>query len=100
MVLIVVAVIFFTALVGTLLGCGEEKDADIGGRDNVPANVLNMPRGWSTIAMKCDGHGHRVYASDHGDSFSSSIAVIEDPSCPGGTPRKSMQTQPSETPVP
>ena len=59
--------------------CGQ--DASVGVRDHAPANVLNMPNGWSNVAHKCDGP-NMVYATDHGDSYSSSLAVAaNDPRC-------------------
>jgi hypothetical protein len=71
-------------------GCGQ-NDVDVGGRDTAPAQVINMPNHFSSVAHKCDGHGHRIYEGDHGDSGKGGggLAVVADPSCPGGaTPRK------------
>jgi hypothetical protein len=72
---LIVAIVVITALTA----CGQ--DAQVGQRDRGTADVLNMPQGWSNVAMKCDGHGHRVFATDHGDSYSSSLAVVADTSC-------------------
>lgn len=75
-------IVLGVVLLGLLVAaCGVDTNAEVGGRDTGTANVINMPRGWSNIAYKCDGHGHMVFASDHGDSFSSSVAVIADDEC-------------------
>lgn len=48
-----------------------------------PAEVGNMPDGFSNFATKCD-HGNRVYVIYHGDSGYGSLAVVpQDPSCQG-----------------
>jgi hypothetical protein len=69
--------------------CGQ-NDADIGGRNTGPAEVVNMPNHFSSIAVKCDGP-NRVYESDHGndnDGRPGGLAVVpNDPRC-GGEPRQ------------
>ena len=74
------------ALVG-LAGCGDKatepfKDAPRSGSDNnLPADIVRMPDGFSNAATKCD-HGNRIYSAFKGDSNRASIAVVpKDPSC-------------------
>jgi hypothetical protein len=51
-----------------------------------------MPKGFSNIAVKCDGR-NRVYATDHGDSYSSSVAVSpNDPACGGASRTEAAPT--------
>lgn len=46
-----------------------------------PADVIEMPDGFSNLATKCD-HGNRIYVVFKGDSTYAAIAVIaNDPSC-------------------
>lgn len=56
-------------------------DAPVGGKDSAPADVLNFPDLFANVAMKCDGHGHRVYVTTRDNT---PPTVITDPSCPGG----------------
>jgi hypothetical protein len=82
--LFMLAVAFIIALI--LSGC-TTNDASIDSRDHAPASVINFPNHFSSVAHKCDGHGHRVFEADHGEGSGkqfSAIAVIDDPSC-GGT---------------
>jgi hypothetical protein len=77
-------------LVGVLAGCGKVvepyNDAPVKGQNKTPAEVLNMPDGFSNVATKCD-HGNRVYVAFHGDSAYGAVAVVaNDPSC-AGTPK-------------
>lgn len=69
-------------------GCGSDKsqepfkDAPRSGQNNDdPAEVINMPDGFSNLATKCDGHGHRVYVVYHGDHTYGSVTAINDPRC-------------------
>ena len=69
-----------------LSGCSQKsferlRDAPIKGRNDKPAEVLQMPDGFSNVAHKCDGHGNRVYVAFKGDENRSAIAVVRDPSC-------------------
>lgn len=78
------------ALVGVLAGCGKlvepYNDAPVASQNKTPAEVLNMPDGFSNVATKCD-HGNRVYVAFHGDATYGAIAVVaNDPSC-GGAPK-------------
>jgi hypothetical protein len=42
-----------------------------------------MPNHFSSVATKCDGHGHRIYENDHGDSGNGRgmIVVVSDSNC-------------------
>lgn len=71
-----------------LAACGtpEKQDAHQtrgAAVDRSPAEkVLAMPDSFSNIAIKCDGFGHRVYVTSHGDvNRPSQIQVIDDPTC-------------------
>lgn len=81
-------------VVGLLLlsGCGVDKaqepfkDAPRGQTNDSPADILQMPDGFSNIAAKCDGT-NRVYVVFHGDNTYGSVAVSpNDPACGGTTP--------------
>jgi hypothetical protein len=84
------------ALVAALLaGCGPTSkiaqpydDASVSRHLTGPAEVVNMPDGFSNFADKCDGHGHRVYTAFHNNSAYAAIAVVTDASCPGGVPAR------------
>lgn len=66
----------------SLAACGA-NDAQVGNRDHAPADVINFPNHFSSVADKCDGHGHRVFIGDHGNSGNGGggVAVIADASC-------------------
>jgi hypothetical protein len=65
-----------------LTACGS-NDAKVQTRDKSGAQVLNMPNHFSSVATKCDGHGHRIYENDHGDSGNGRgmIVVVSDTNC-------------------
>jgi hypothetical protein len=90
--LIVLAGTIVLVLVTTLAGCGGYNqargrgDAPVGHRDSTPAEVINMPDEFGNVAVKCDGHGHRIYVVTH-NKTDAPVTVIDDPSCPGGTAR-------------
>jgi hypothetical protein len=70
-----------------LAGCGKVvepyNDAPVKSQNKQPAEVLNMPDGFSNVATKCD-HGNRVYVAFHGDATYGAVAVVaNDPSCAG-----------------
>jgi len=71
----------------TAASCGQ-NDAPVQSRDKTGARLLNMPDHFSTIAIKCDGEGHMMYESDHGDDGSGrpgAVAVVADTeACPEG----------------
>lgn len=71
--------------VAALTGCGKfvepYNDAPVGSQNKAPADVVNMPDGFSNVATKCD-HGNRVYVIYHGDEAYGSLAVMPaEPTC-------------------
>jgi hypothetical protein len=76
------------AVLATMNGCSKAtepfRDAPRSGTvNNKPADVVEMPDGFSNVATKCD-HGNRIYVAFHGDKAYASIAVVpNDPSCAG-----------------
>lgn len=80
--------IITTLIAGTLAlsACGEStQDANTGDRNVGPADIINMPDGFSNVAHKCDGP-NMVYVIYHGSSSDSraygSVAVVaNDPRC-------------------
>jgi hypothetical protein len=59
------------------------KDAKRGSTNDSPADVGEMPDGFSNYATKCD-HGNRVYVIFKSDSAYGSLAVVpNDPTCSG-----------------
>lgn len=72
-----------------LVGCSQYNDergrgdAPIGPFDDTPAEVVNFPDKYANVAMKCDGHGHRIYSTTR----EAAVTVIDDPSCPGAPAR-------------
>jgi len=84
----VLAITAAAAAALTLTGCSQKiqepfRDAPVSGHQSAPAEVIEMPDGFSNIADKCDGHGHRVYVVFHSDSSYGSVSAIADPACPG-----------------
>ena len=84
---IVVAVVGAGVAVAALAGCGNKasqpwKDSPRSGYVNHdPADLIEMPDGFSNLADKCD-HGNRVYVLYHGDStYGSTFVVPQDPTC-------------------
>jgi hypothetical protein len=88
----VLAGIIVLVLMITLAGCNRfnetrgRGDAPVGHRDDTPAEIINMPDEFGNVAVKCDGHGHRVYVVTH-NKTDAPVTVIDDPSCPGGVSR-------------
>jgi hypothetical protein len=75
--------VLLLALPLTAASCGA-NDAPVKTRDRTGARVYNMPDHFSSVASKCDGLGHRIYESDHGNDGSGrpgGLAVINDPRC-------------------
>lgn len=77
------------ALVGgvALVGCGTQKisepfrDAPRGATNSAPADVIEMPDGFSNAATKCD-HGNRIYVIFKQDSAYGAVSVVpQDPTC-------------------
>lgn len=81
---IVAALLALLALAG-LGGCAKFaepfKDAPTLGHLGNGAVVGEMPDGFSNWAMKCDGRGHRVYTTYHGDRAYGAITVVRDTAC-------------------
>lgn len=78
-------------LIGALLfsGCMDKETepwhdaptSDV--RNDDPADIINMPDGFSNLASKCDGP-NRVYVAFKGDANRASIFVVaNDPRCRG-----------------
>ena len=72
------AVLVGVALIGTA-GCAKQlepyKDAPRGSTNSSPADVIEMPDGFSNVATKCDHH-NRIYVAFKGDANRASIAVV------------------------
>jgi hypothetical protein len=67
-------------------GCsskGQEKfkDAPTGARNTQAADIITFPDGFSNVAHKCDGKGHRVYVLFKDDHKYGAIAVVADETC-------------------
>ena len=75
-----------------LFACGGEanQDAQQGDRNTGPADVINMPDGFSNVASKCDGP-NRVYTINHksidgvSKEYGAVAVVANDPRCTGPT---------------
>jgi hypothetical protein len=67
-------------------GCAQKfvepfRDAPVLGHLSNGAVIGEMPDGFSNWAMKCDGKGHRVYTTYHGDLGYAAITVVRDTAC-------------------
>jgi hypothetical protein len=67
--------------------CGEStQDSGVSNRDTGPADLINMPDGYSNVAHKCDGP-NMVYVIYHGnfaggpEAYGSLSVVANDPRC-------------------
>jgi len=76
------------AAIGTLAvtGCNGKivqpfNDSAVSGNISGPAEIGNMPDGFSNWSEKCDGHGFRVFIAFHGNRGYAAIAAVPDPSC-------------------
>lgn len=85
----VFVVAILLALGALSLGACTEKDrepwrdAPTGERNSKPADIIEMPDGFSNAATKCD-HGNRVYIAYKGDKNRAAIAVVaNDSTCAG-----------------
>jgi hypothetical protein len=69
----------------TLSGCKATEpfqDAPVANRDKSPAEVYDMPDGYSNFAEKCDKHGNRIVVVFHNDgAYAGVTAIPNDPSC-------------------
>lgn len=57
------------------------NDAPVKAQNTAPADIGNMPDGFSNFASKCD-HGNRVY-SQFKDAGQAMAVVPQDPTCKG-----------------
>ena len=76
-----------------LTGCTQKslerfRDAPRSGTTNrTPADIIEMPDGFSNLATKCD-HGNRIYVAYKGNDNRASIGVVPgDASCGSSNPR-------------
>lgn len=72
-------------ILAALAACGDDDERGTGDAparrgDDSPAEVLNFPDGFSNVAHKCDGHGHRVYVTTQ-NANGKQMAVVADPAC-------------------
>jgi hypothetical protein len=79
-----VACVVFLSLVGT--GCLDKakepfRDSPIGGRDDSPADVINMPDGFSNVATKCGSPGIRIFVAFKSNQNRAAITAVADPNC-------------------
>ena len=68
-----------------LSGCAKFaepfKDAPTAGHDGSSSRVIEQPDGFSNAAEKCDGYGHLIATTYHGDAGYAAITMINDPRC-------------------
>jgi hypothetical protein len=57
------------------------KDAPTAGHNGSAALVIEQPDGFSNAAEKCDGFGHLIITTYHGDKAYAAVAVINDSRC-------------------
>ena len=62
-----------------LAACGS-NDASVSARDTGPAEKVNFPNKFDTVATKCS-HGIRLFLTQNHSDKASSIAAVRDPSC-------------------
>jgi len=69
-----------------ITSCSEKtrepfRDAPQGARNDTPADIIEMPDGFSNVSTKCD-HGNRIYVAFKGDANRAAIAVVPNaPEC-------------------
>ena len=77
-----VAVILLLFLSGCTAKFTEPfKDAPTAGHDGSSSRVIEQPDGFSNAAEKCDGFGHLIITTYHGDRAYAAVAVINDARC-------------------
>ena len=75
------AVILGSAAACTAKSREPFKDAPVNGKhDRTPAQIIEMPDGFSNLATKCV-HGMRYTVAFHGDHAYGAITVTADPAC-------------------
>lgn len=67
-------------------GCGQAERQNAhrvpsGQIDRTPPQILSMPNYFNNVAVKCDGHGHRVFVTSNKDRAPSNIVVVDDETC-------------------
>lgn len=89
---LIVALALLLGLILGIAGCSGYNDArgrgdaPVGPANDDAAEIVNFPDTFSGVAIKCDGHGHRLYVVTH-EKSDVPVTVIADASCPGGVPR-------------
>lgn len=82
---IVVAATIALVLLLITTGCAKFmepfQDAPTAGHDASSSRVIEQPDGFSNAAEKCDGYGHLIITTYHGDKAYAAVAVINDPRC-------------------
>lgn len=81
----IAAVVAAIAILALVSGCDKFiepfQDAPVSGHDVTPARILDQPDGFSNAAEKCDGYGHLLITTYHGDKAYAAVTVINDPRC-------------------
>lgn len=73
-----------------LAGCAQAshgtQDAPVNRHltDNSQTQVINFPDQFPNVTMKCDHHGHRLFATTRNDQ--SALQIVTDPTCPKDWP--------------
>lgn len=84
LVVVVVAVLAFVTLLGACSSKAQEPFRDAPKtetRNNDPAQIIEMPDGFSNLASKCDGT-NRIYVIFKADQNRGAVAVVpNDPRC-------------------
>jgi len=57
------------------------RDAPTAGHDSSSSRVVEQPDGFSNAAEKCDGFGHLIVTTYHGDKAYAAVAVVNDARC-------------------
>lgn len=80
---IAAAAVTVVAASGCARAMEEFRDAPIGRRDDSPADVINMPDGFSNLATKCDPYtkGVRVYVTKNSGGHARAAVAVTDPNC-------------------
>lgn len=81
----IAAAVTVIAVLALVSGCAKFiepfQDAPVSGHDVTPARILDQPDGFSNAAEKCDGYGHLLITTYHGDKAYAAVTVINDPRC-------------------
>lgn len=82
------AVVSGALCVAAFAGCGQTEKQDAHRArsvDRSPPEVIAMPEDFGNLAIKCDGHGHRVYVTTNPGESAANVFVVSDPTCAGGS---------------